>query len=99
MGSGAAIRVSFKIDRPRGTRLEQPISTADDAMYTLRYRYERRGAEWWAVLESAQEVMPPITPQANPLNDNSRLPMMDRYGFSATLEAEQRRKEWAEINE
>ncbi len=41
--------------------------------------------------------MPPRPPQIQGFGDDVRAPMMDAYGFSAHLEAEQRRQEWAEV--
>lgn len=48
-------------------------------------------------LSAIRCLMPPLTPEANPLErgDDARLPMMADGAFCAALEAEQRRTEWA----
>ena len=94
----AGVKLSFKVDKPAGTHAVMGYDTADGAMYSASYRYECRGVEWWAVLESVEELMPPRTPQISSYTDADRVPMMDKWGYSAVLEAEQRKREWAEVN-
>jgi hypothetical protein len=48
-------------------------------------------------LASVEEVMPPRPPQIQGFSDDRRLPMMDRWGYSAAREADQRKREWAEV--
>jgi hypothetical protein len=90
------VRVSFRVEAPLAAHCVMPITTADGAWYEAVYRYERRGAEWWAVLERLNEIMPPATPEVRTFDDTARLHMMHADGsLDFTAEAEQRRKEWA----
>lgn len=67
-----------------------------DAVYFFTERRESSG-KWLYRLHHIDEWMPPRPPQIQGYGDDMRLPMMENGYFSATLEAEQRRKEWAEI--
>lgn len=92
------IQLSFSVTVPTASHAILPASTLDGAVYTLVYRYERRGLQWWAVLDRMIETMPPNTPQISSFTDADRLPILDEYGLSTVLEAKQRCKEWADIN-
>ncbi len=96
------IRLSYYIGPAHrvleGRCLTETACTQDGACYELTYRYEQRGREYWAVLSAVGEIMPPATPQAKGFSENTRLPMMENGSYSVTLEAAQRRKEWAAIN-
>lgn len=91
------LEVSFRVDKILGRRLLQNVDTLDGAWYEAEYRYEQRGAEWWAVLSRVVEVLPPLTPHM--FGSDCRLPMMREDG-TTDIEAEirQRRKEWKAIN-
>ena len=87
----------FRVDRPLGNRTLMPYVTTEDAWYEAIYRYERRGAAWWAVLDRVIEIMPAATPQLRRHYDHGRLPMRHADGsLDFAAEAEQRRREWAE---
>ena len=90
--------VSFTVERPLGARAVLPVTTADGAWYDALYRYERRGAQWWAVLEALNEIMPASTPQLLRQDDTARLHLMHEDGsYDFVAEAAQRRKEWAAL--
>ena len=82
-----------------GNSVIVPIELHGGAVYGLRFditAHDGASDEFVARLSDVQSIMPPITPEADALrNPQARLPMMDRYGFSANAEATQRRKEWA----
>lgn len=68
-------------------------------MASAIYRYHERresSGKWLWRLDRIDEWMPPLPPQLRTRDDSRRLPMMDESGYSATLEAEQRKREWAE---
>lgn len=81
-----------------GKCIECGYETEDGAHYVTIYTYAKYGARWVAILSSITQTMPPRTPQISRYDDQCRLEMMEGGCFSARLEAEQRRKEWAEIN-
>ena len=90
------LQLSFRLGAsviPLAPHLVQAMSTIDGAMYNVFYRIERRGSEYWAVLERVEETMPPRTPQISTFTDQDRLPMRDM-----SEEVEQRRLEWADVN-
>lgn len=82
-----------------GAALEMMVELANDAMYAWTFRYTKRDPDTGQLVGQLTDircVMPPLTPEADTMrNAAARLPMMDEYGYSASLEAEQRRKEWA----
>ena len=91
-----SLQLSFQLSplfAPLSPHFVKSVSTVDSAMYNLLYRVERRGPEYWAVLERVEETMPPRTPQMGTFTDQDRLPMPDMYE-----EVEQRRLEWADVN-
>lgn len=93
------LKVSFAVARVRGARLVVPVETADGASYNAEYRYEKRGDEFWAVLDCVKETMPAATPQVRRFDDGARLSMMHEDGSTDwQAEAEQRRREWIEVN-
>ena len=83
----------------KGRSVEHTYSYGDGSLLSGMYNPVRLiDDEWVCVLVAVRELMPPATPQMASLsNPNGRLPMMDQWGFSAALEAEQRQKEWAEV--
>lgn len=81
-----------------GSTCDLAIELANGALYVLTFTAAKGDPDRInADLSAIRCEMPPLTPEANNLErgDAARLPMMDRGGFSATLEAAQRRKEWA----
>ena len=91
-----SLQLSFQLSplfAPLAPHFVKSASTVDGAMYNLLYRVERRGPEYWAVLERVEEIMPPHTPQTSTFTDQDRLPMPDM-----SEEVEQRRLEWADVN-
>ena len=74
--------------------IEQSYVMADGSRYAARYEYRRQDREghWMAVLTNVEEVLPPMAPHV----ERVRLPMMESGAFSVRLEAQQRRREWAE---
>lgn len=95
----ALLNVSFKVSKVTGDMAVMPLETQDGAHYKALYRYEQRGAEFWAVLQSVEEIMPPATPQVRRFDEGARLPMMREDGSTDwAAEAEQRRREWLEVN-
>ncbi|MPZ20145.1 MAG: hypothetical protein GEV06_19840 [Luteitalea sp.] len=90
---------SVLVDVRGGAGVEMPIELANGALYTLAFAAESVEEDGTIVcrLSAITNDMPPLTPEADPLKagDNARMPMMDEFGYSATAEAEQRRKEWA----
>lgn len=102
--------MKVRIDDPRfarevtvcgGAHVDLALAFPGDAMYALTFSIVgREGDVFIARRSRIRAIMPPITPQADALrNPDARLPMMDDYGFSAALEAKQRRTEWAELRE
>lgn len=101
MAFDSGVKISFAVNEPLGAEALLPLCTEDDAWYEARYRYEKRGPQWWAVLVSVEEIMPALTPQANLLvcGEAARLHMMHPDGsYDFTAEAEQRRIEWLAVN-
>ena len=74
------------------------FDAVNGGMFIAEYRYAEKRHNGTALyhLVRVEEIMPPRPPQIHGFGDDVRLPMMDRGGFSAHLEAEQRKKEWAE---
>ena len=81
-----------------GHSVPMSISLAHDALYGLDFPHVSGLEVPVCRLSAIRCLMPPLPPEADShfgQNLDARLPMMDQYGFSATLEATQRRKEWA----
>lgn len=80
-----------------GPFVVQTFSTKDDGMFEAEYLYSEQRSNGNRVykLHKVTEMMPPMPPQIRGYSDDIRLPMFDGYGFSASLEAKQRKKEWA----
>ena len=78
--------------------LRRAFDAANGGMFIAEYRYTEQRDNGTAIyyLVRVEEIMPPRLPQIQGRGDDVRLPMMDRGGLSAHLEAEQRKKEWAE---
>jgi hypothetical protein len=83
--------------RPIAAVAAQAFETAMGGIYVGLYDIQREGDEWVGVLRRSECQMPPRTPQISTFDDSARMPMMDEWGFSASLEAEQRKREWAEV--
>lgn len=81
-----------------GVSLVAPYEATNGGGFHAIYRFhERRSNDCWIYeLARVEELMPPTPPQIQGFGNDVRLPMMDRGGFSAHLEAEQRKREWAE---
>lgn len=94
------VKITFPVERPLGNRGVLPVVTAEDAWYDAIYRYEVRGKQWWAILDRLEEIMPARPPQASALaGDDGRLHLMRADGsLDVAAEAEQRRREWAQVN-
>jgi hypothetical protein len=75
-----------------------PFAAANGGMFDALYVFQERrdNGKWLYRLHRVEESMPPLPPQLQGFSDDRRLPMMDAFGFSAALEAEQRKREWAE---
>ena len=83
-----------------GRVIEIAYASSACGIYDAIYKPTRlcRDGYWECVLKGVTESMPPLTPQISSFSEDSRLPAMDEQGyFSATAEAELRRKEWAEV--
>ena len=78
--------------------LRRAFDAVNGGMFIAEYRYAEKRANGTAIyyLVRVEEIMPPRPPQIQGFGDDVRLPMMEQGGFSAHLEAEQRKKEWAE---
>lgn len=87
------------ITKPMGCAfIEQAYESARGGIYLVSYELTLRDTgEFIGRLKDMTCLMPPRPPQILGYGDDVRLPMMDKYGFSAALEAEQRVREWAEI--
>lgn len=84
-----------------GAMAEMTLVDCDGGIASAVYRYieyQTSSNTWLLKLDHIDEWMPPLAPPQRALlyTDNARLPMMDEYGYNVTLEAEQRRREWAE---
>lgn len=86
-------------EHPLGRCVVTSFAGDRGGIYTAQYEYESANGGFLPRLRRLTCDMPPVTPQADSfrLGDKARLFMMDQFGPSAALEAEQRRKEWAEI--
>ena len=82
-----------------GASLVRSYDCANGGAFTARYQYaeRRNNGNWIYRLARVEELMPPRPPQIQGYRDDRRLPMMDKWGYSASLEAEQRKREWAEV--
>jgi hypothetical protein len=77
-----------------------PLSDAHDGLAEARYTFESRANDGLYIyrLQEVVEFLPPLPPQLRGFGDDIRLPMMENGAFSVHLEAERRRKEWAEYD-
>ena len=82
----------------RGAWCLEHFEMVDGAIYFAKYRYAQYGERFVRELESLEQWMPPRTPQVSRYDNQCRVPMMENGCFSPRLEAEQRRKEWDELN-
>lgn len=85
-------------ERPSGAYLIAPFEAKNGGLFTAVYRMReiRSNGRWIYDLARVEESMPPLTPEADAMhNAGARLPMMDRFGYSAALESERRKQEWA----
>src|SRR3990167_2992169 len=85
------------VGMPVGRGIRPAFESRLGGIYVAEYDYELDGDEWVARLKRVTCDMPPRPPQIRSFDENVRVPMCDKRGFSAAREAEQRRKEWAEV--
>lgn len=86
------------IELVAGSHAVEFFEMADGSHYSAIYRYAQYGERFVRILESVEQDMPPRTPQCSRYDDQCRVPMMENGYYSPTLEAAQRRTEWAEVN-
>lgn len=80
-------------------RIIESFYTLQDGMFTAEYDVVSAPEDGVVVghLARVEEIMPPMPPQIQGFSNDRRLPMMDRWGYSAAREADQRKREWAEV--